>query len=80
VIAGFADDYGFFSAPLAEDSIGISFGCQERLCAMGKKNQSVRLIIDEPLPSKAMTLWITLNKKRYVVAGINGKVTLLSKS
>ena len=79
-IAGFADDHGFFSAPLAEDSIGISFGCQERLCAMGKKNQSVRLIIDEPLPPKAMTLWITLNKKRYVVAGINGKVTLLSKS
>ena len=75
-IAGFADDHGFMSGPMAEDVNSSLFGCEERLCSIDKKSQEVRLVVDAGLPKGAVATWITLGKVRYALVGVNGKLTL----
>lgn len=75
-IAGFADDHGFMSGPMAEDLNSSLFGCEQRLCSMDKKSQEVRLVVDEQLPKGTITTWITLGKVRYALVGVDGKLTL----
>jgi hypothetical protein len=78
-MAGFADSYGFVTGPLASDKTGTLFGCQNRLCTITAKNQNVSLVSDYEISPGALTLWLSINKFRYAVAGIDGKVALLSK-
>jgi hypothetical protein len=61
---------------MAEDLDSSLFGCEERLCAMEKKSQIVRLVVDERLPKGAVATWITLEKERYALVGVDGKLTL----
>ena len=75
-VAGFADDHGFLSGPLAEDVNTSLFGCERRLCAMEKKSLEVRLVVDQEIPKGAVSSWITLGKDRYAVVGVDGKLTL----
>jgi hypothetical protein len=75
-IAGFADDHGFMSGPLAEDANSSLFGCEQRLCLIDKKSQRVRLVVDQELPKGALAAWITLEKVRYALVGVAGKLTL----
>lgn len=75
-VAGFADDHGFLSGPLAEDAKSALFGCQLRLCTMDKKSQDVELVVDQEISSNAISAWINLGKTRYAVIGVNGKLTL----
>ena len=75
-IAGFADDHGFLSGPLAEDATAALFGCEQRLCTMDKKSQQVRLVVDKEIPKGALSAWITIGKVRYALVGVDGKLTL----
>ena len=75
-IAGFADDHGFFSGPLAEDSSAALFGCEQRLCTMEKRTQEVRLVVDREIPKGALSSWISVGKVRYALVGVDGKLTL----
>jgi hypothetical protein len=75
-VAGFADDHGFLSGPLAEDAKSALFGCQLRLCTMDKKSQEVELVVDQEISSNAISAWIYIGKTRFAVIGVNGKLTL----
>lgn len=75
-VAGFADDHGFLSGPLAEDPNGSLFGCERRLCVMEKRSLEVRLVVDQEIPKGAVATWITLGKDRYALVGVDGKLTL----
>jgi hypothetical protein len=52
------------------------FGCQLRLCALNQANRSVSLISNGTVQEGSLSSWITLNKIRYAVAGVSGKLTL----
>jgi hypothetical protein len=67
---------------LATDGKVIVFNCQERLCALdtSKKalNQSAISIISSTQGSEpTQSTWVTVNKVKYVLATINGKLVLL---
>jgi hypothetical protein len=53
------------------------YGCQQRLCALTSANRSVSLVSNGKIQSGAQSSWISLNKIRYAVAGVSGKLTLL---
>lgn len=75
-VAGFADDHGYLSGPLAEDARSALFGCQLRLCTMDKKSQEVELVVDKEIASNAVSAWITIGKIRFALAGVDGRLTL----
>ena len=70
-------DYGTPNSPVAIDEKNIMFGCQLRLCSLNKTNRSALLISKGTVQAGAQSSWITLNKVRYAVAGVSGKLTLL---
>lgn len=70
-------EYGIPNSPITIDEKTIIFGCQLRLCALNRSDRSVGLISSGTINSGALSSWITLNKIRYAVAGVSGKLTLL---
>ena len=69
-------EYGVPNSPIVMDDRTIMFGCQLRLCALNQANRSVSLISNGTVQEGSLGSWITLNKIRYAVAGISGKLTL----
>jgi hypothetical protein len=69
-------EYGVPNSPIVMDDKTIMFGCQLRLCALNKANRSVTLISNGTVQEGSLSSWITLNKIRYAVAGVSGKLTL----
>jgi hypothetical protein len=70
-------EYGIPNTPITIDDKTIMFGCESRLCALNKVYGSVNLISSGSVQSGATSSWITINKIRYAVAGVSGKLTLL---
>ena len=69
-------EYGIPNSPIVMDDRTIIFGCQLRLCALNQANRSVSLISNGTVQEGSLSSWITLNKIRYAVAGVSGKLTL----
>ena len=69
-------EYGVPNSPIVMDDRTIMFGCQLRLCALNQANRSVSLISNGIVQEGSLSSWITLNKIRYAVAGVSGKLTL----
>jgi hypothetical protein len=69
-------NYGVPNSPIAMDDKTIMFGCQLRLCALNRTNRSVTLLSNSTVEDGSLSSWITLNKTRYAVAGVSGKLTL----
>jgi hypothetical protein len=69
-------EYGVPNSPIVMDEKTIMFGCQLRLCALNKANRSITLISNSTVQEGSLSSWITLNKIRYAVAGVSGKLTL----
>jgi hypothetical protein len=69
-------EYGVPNSPIVMDDKTIMFGCQLRLCALNQANRSVTLISNSTVQEGSLSSWITLNKIRYAVAGVSGKLTL----
>ena len=69
-------EYGVPNSPIVMDDKTIMFSCQLRLCALNKANRSVTLISNSAVQEGSLSSWITLNKIRYAVAGVSGKLTL----
>ena len=69
-------EYGVPNSPIIMDDRTIMFGCQLRLCALNQANRSVSLISNGTVQEGSLSSWITLNKIRYAVAGVSGKLTL----
>ncbi len=69
-------EFGVPNSPIVMDDRTIMFGCQLRLCALNQANRSVSLISNGTVQEGSLSSWITLNKIRYAVAGVSGKLTL----
>jgi len=68
--------YGTPNSTITLDDKSILFSCELRLCLVNKSKNKVELISKEVTSSGGKSVWITINKIRYAVAGISGKLTL----
>ncbi len=68
------DYYGTPSAPLSQDKTGLLFGCEKRLCAINKADQTFTLVSTSPVDSTARAEWISLGGARYAIIGVDGKL------
>ena len=75
-------NYGTPSKLMSSDSKTLMFNCLGRLCALdyakfSRGQSAISLASSWQSTEPIASAWITLNKIRYAVAGINGKVVLL---
>ena len=76
------ENFGTPDKYLATDGKTIIFNCQERLCSLeiGKKDlgqAAIRLVSSTQGSEPTQSAWVTVNKVRYLLATINGKLALL---
>ena len=69
-------NYGIPNSPLAMDDKSVLFGCELRLCALNKTDKTISLVSKNQVSVGAKSNWITINKTRYALAGVSGKLTL----
>jgi hypothetical protein len=61
---------------MAIDEKNVLFGCELRLCALNRANKSIALVSRNQIVKNGKASWITINKTRYALAGVSGKLTL----
>jgi hypothetical protein len=76
------ENYGTPGAYLATDGKTILFNCQDRLCALDTSKKSlgqaaIRLIRSTQGSEPTQSTWVSVNKVKYVLATVNGKLALL---
>ena len=76
------ENFGTPGEFMTTDGKTIIFNCQERLCALdtSKKDlgqSAIRLVSSTQGPEPTQSAWVTVNKVKYVLATINGKLALL---
>lgn len=76
------ENFGTPDKYLATDGRTIIFNCQDRLCALdtSKKDlgqSAIRLVSSTQGPEPTQSAWVTVNKVKFVLATINGKLALL---
>ncbi len=76
VVSASTDIYGTPSAPLNSDGLHTLFNCQNRLCAFNNGDMTVSLVTTADLTSSLGAAWITINKIRYALVGVGGKLEL----
>ncbi len=77
-----SSNFGTPNKLLSSDSKTLMFNCLGRLCAIdyakfSRGQSAISLASSWQSTEPIASAWITLNKVRYAVAGINGKVVLL---
>ena len=82
VLTTSSSNFGTANKLLSSDSKTLMFNCLGRLCAIdyakfSKGQTAISLASSWQSVEPIASAWITLNKVRYAVAGINGKVVLL---
>ncbi|MEY3723506.1 MAG: hypothetical protein RL649_356, partial [Actinomycetota bacterium] len=68
--------FGTPNTPISIDEELILFGCELRLCAINKSNKSIALVSKGLIQKDGKAELLVLNKIRYAVAGVSGKLTL----
>jgi len=76
IISTNSDFYGIPAGPLAIDSQKILFGCSNRLCAISKTDQTIKLVSGGNFKDSIRSQWITFNGARYALVGIGGTLSL----
>jgi len=76
------ENFGTPDKYLASDGKTIIFNCQERLCALdtSKKDlgqSAIRLVSSTQGSEATQSAWVTVNKIKYLLATLNGKLVLL---
>jgi len=76
------ENFGTPDKYLATDGKTIIFNCQERLCALDTSKRdlgqsAIRLVSSTQGSEATQSAWVTVNKVKYVLATINGKLALL---
>jgi len=76
------ENFGTPGEYLATDGRTIIFNCQERLCALdiSKKDlgqAAIRLVSSTQGSEPTQSAWVTVNRVKYLLATINGKLALL---
>lgn len=76
-----SDGFGLPTSPLSIDNRTLAFGCQDRICTtelkpvVGKATISLVSNFQNSVPIDSD--WVTVNKVRYAVASVGGKLALL---
>lgn len=75
----FATTLGFGSPSqhLATDGSMIAFSCEKRLCALDISSKKISYIGASENPDGASSTWVNVNRVKYLVAGINGELSML---
>jgi hypothetical protein len=76
VVSVKADEFGTLHSSISADEKMILFSCELRLCAVNKSNKVVNLVSKNTIQKGAQVNWITVNKTKYAMAGVSGKLTL----
>lgn len=76
------ENFGTPGAYLAIDGKTIIFNCQNRLCALdtAKKDSgqgAIRLVRSTQSTEPTQSAWVSVNKVKYLLATVSGKLTLL---
>jgi hypothetical protein len=76
------ENFGTPGQFMTTDGKTIIFNCQERLCALdtSKKDlgqSAIRLVSSTQGSEPTQSAWVTVNKVKYLLATINGKLALL---
>lgn len=76
------ENFGTPGKYLATDGKTIIFNCQERLCALDTSKRdlgqaAIRLVSSTQGSEPTQSAWVTVNKVKYLLATINGKLALL---
>lgn len=76
-----SDGYGLPTSPLSIDNRTLVFGCLGRICTTELKpvagKATISLVSNFQSPDAIESDWVTVNKVRYAVASVAGKLTLL---
>jgi len=64
---------------LATDGSMIAFNCEKRLCALdrSKPQPKISFIAGSENPDGISSTWVVVNRVKYLVAGINGQLSML---
>lgn len=77
VVSVKADEFGTLNSSISTDEKMVLFSCELRLCAVYKTNKVVNLVSKNTIQKGAQVNWITVDKTKYAIAGVSGKLTLL---
>ena len=76
VVSVKADEFGTLHSSISADEKMVLFSCELRLCAVSKSNKIVNLVSKNSIQKGAQVNWITIDKTKYAMAGVSGKLTL----
>ena len=64
---------------LATDGSMIAFNCEKRLCALdtSKSPTKVSFVTASENPDGISSTWVSVNRVKYLVAGVNGQLSML---
>jgi hypothetical protein len=73
------DGFGKPGAAISTDGSMIAFNCEERLCAIdiSKSTPKVFFVSANENPDEISSTWVVVNRVKYLVAGINGQLSML---
>ena len=73
------ENFGKPSRYLATDGTLIAFNCERRLCAVdtSKTVPKISYIATSENPDGISSTWVVVNRVKYLVAGINGQLSML---
>jgi hypothetical protein len=77
VVSVKADEFGTLNSSISADEKMVLFSCELRLCAVNKTSKAVSLVSKNTIQKGAQVNWITIDKTKYAMAGVSGKLTLL---
>ena len=77
VVSVKADEFGTLNSSISADEKMVLFSCELRLCAVNKTSRAVNLVSKNTIQKGAQVNWITVDKTKYAMAGVSGKLTLL---
>ena len=73
------EPFGEPSQFISTDGSQIAFSCQFRLCAMDttKSPAKISLVSTSENPDGVSSTWVIVNRVKYLVAGVNGQLSML---
>jgi len=77
VVSVKADEFGTLNSSISADEKMVLFSCELRLCAVSNTSKAVNLVSKNTIQKGAQVNWITVDKTKYALAGVSGKLTLL---
>ena len=73
------ESFGKPSKYLSSDGTMIAFNCERRLCAVdtSKSVPKISFIVASENPDGIESTWVVVNRVKYLVAGVNGQLSML---